>query len=289
MSFDTLATDSPPGLLPEHGTVSLGAEPSGFGPTLAIDSTDGWLRWSRFSYELPPDHAGRRRTLWRQLRQIRALKLLPGEWAMAHDEHDDPGLDRLVTAVREAGGSATVREVGRSGIDEVELQVRLCRSCESLWDPFFNGADRVARARGPKLSVDDVDRLRRRFADELPGDVMLSDAASRAAHRVDDLAGEVLARVKGDTPLHATPTRLDLVSAWALDNGAVRYIGEVQPFPSLLLERAFNEFEATVFQPSAQRIPLRHGVFVFTALPAARDTTLELLRQRLATFATYQG
>jgi hypothetical protein len=135
MPSDILSTDRLPDLLPGDAPSSSEAAPSGFGPTLAIDSAEGWLRWSRFSYELPPDHAGRRRTLWRQLRQVRALKLLPGEWAMAHDEHDDPNLDRLVTAVRAAGGSATVREVGRSGVDEVELQVRLCRSCESLWDP----------------------------------------------------------------------------------------------------------------------------------------------------------
>jgi hypothetical protein len=178
MPSDILSTDRLPGSLPGDAPSSSEASPSGFGPTLAIDSAEGW---SRFSYELPPDHAGRRRRLWRQLRQVRALKLLPGEWAMAHDEHDDPGLERLVAAVRSAGGSATVRAVGRSGVDEVELQVRLCRSCETRWDPFFNGADRVARARGSSLSVDDVDRLRRRFADELPGDVMLSDAAGRAA------------------------------------------------------------------------------------------------------------
>jgi hypothetical protein len=269
----------------------VAARPTHLGPALAIHSSGGWLRWSRFSYELPPDQSGRRRTLWRQLRRLDAVKLQPGEWAVAHDENDDRGLDDLILAVTAAGGTSTLDLVGRSGVDDIERHVRLCRSCEALWDPFFNALDRAVHARRSGATVADVDRLRKRYIAELPRDVVLSDSARRAAERLDDLGDQVFARSEHRAPpAESSPDgRVEVVAGWALDTGAVRYVAEVRPTPTLAVERAFNTFEEETFRPTPDRIALRHGVFAFSCRRDARDEVLRTIRNRLRTFATLQG
>ena len=54
-------------------------------------------------------------------------------------------------------------------------------------------------------------------------------------------------------------------------------------------EQAFAAFEAAVYLPDEDRVPLVHGAFSFRARPGSRDDVVAGLTRRLRTFAQACG
>jgi hypothetical protein len=255
-------------------------------PSTASHS-DAWLRWSLLTYELPAEQAGVRRSLWRQLQRRHALKLGPATWALPHDEDDDPRAEPLVATIEAAGGAIDVRLVGRSDAKDLDRQARVRSIAETCWDGFFNAADRLARNGGTRPDLAALDRLRRQYADLAGHDAVASDAATRAATLLDELASRALPA--GDALGAGTALGVRLVAGWARDGEVVRYVARVEPLPDLRTERRFGAFESRIYQPSPGRVPLRHGLFIIERARSEREALLRSLRDRLDTFATFEG
>ena len=278
----------PRGIAPAPVTRSSVATPVG---VLAPDH-EHRLRWTALRYRLPRTTAGIRSAVWRELTDLGALNLQYGVWALPHGRDHDR-LDALFARIREVGGEVSASVVGRRSLEDLELQGRLTHSCERLWDAFFNDADLLvsrlaAGTTPPEDGLASLDGLRASFAAIIVRDLIGSEAAGRASARLDACAAAVLAG--GDAPDvrdGRVRRRVEVVATWMLDDGDLRGAAQITPFPSVIWERAFEDFEARLYRPSARRVPVRHGTLTWTCTVDGLDASLASLDARLAHFDRY--
>ena len=185
-------------------------------------------------------------------------------------------------------------------------QTQLQVACQQVWDPFFNTADRLSRELDPMLApldvdpggeadrVADVDRLREEYGDLWARDIVMSEATVRARHRLEDLSRAVAAdETVAPEPVTApddgeVPTpfrhRVALHACRALHDGSAHYTASLDPVPTLHWERGFRAFEAMLYTPSADRLPLEHGLFTWTDAPGTFDVVAASLQRRVHYF-----
>ena len=264
------------------------------------------LRWTALRYRLPRTTSGIRSSVWRELTDVGALNLQYGVWALPHGRDQDR-LESLFARIRAAGGEVSAAIVGRETLDDIELQSRLTRACDRLWDAFFNDADLLAS----KLAQGEIgdserhaalDDLRSSFATVMVRDVIGSEAAGRASVRLDTFLAEILDAPdptdhRTDGAHLADPVDgscaarhgIEVVATWMLENGDLRGAARVAPYPTARWERAFEDFEARLYKPSARRVPVRHGTLTWTCAPDALESALASLDARLAHFRRSLG
>lgn len=268
-------------------------------PTLG--STDAGLRWSLLHYRLGEHLSPLRSAVWRDLRERRALNLGHGRWAVAHDQHGAHGLDPVLTRIGDAGGEHALREVGHQQNDDVELQVLLRQSCRRLWDAFFNGVDRLS-TRLTFAEPDELealtamlDDLRGTYGDTVERDLLCGEAMARAGDALDRLADQFAERAELVGPSSGSAVRspdgrqagrrsVDRVATHATGDGAARVLVRVRPVPSLAWEQAFTDFESYAYRPSADRPPLRHGLFVWNGPSDGVEDAVGRLQDRIEVF-----
>jgi hypothetical protein len=278
---------------PEHARAPLFDDHHTLTSHLSLASPpDAWLRWTALRYQLPPDSPGLRVTVWRKLRARGALNLGQGLWAVPHDQRDRCDLAEVVDLVEAAGGTTTRTVVGTDDMSEVELHVRLWRACERVWDDLFAELDRltIRAAGGGELAPDLVAALeaaRERFGSLLAADLVGSDAAERAAHRLDALTRVHQADVAD--PLAPARSQLVLESSWRRDDGRARCVMVTRPIPSVRWCHAFAEFETAIYRPSNDRPPLQHGAFVLTCEPSDIDRGQQSIAARIHRFDSTLG
>jgi hypothetical protein len=240
-----------------------------------------------------PDAAVRAST-WRALREMGALNVQRGLWAV----HDDPDHRRRLTDLAAhadaAGGRAAVEPVDPAGADGVVLGSRLHRACERLWEPLANEADlyqaRVARG---GWSMDErvaaLTALVSRFAATIGLDIVRSQGAHLAEARLVRLAADLVAAV-GDDPdrwCRRRPQgrrRVEPVASYPLADGTRAFVAEVRTTPDPLWEAAFARFEAYAYRPSRTRLPLAQGTFRWCAENGAEDELLAAAARRIEQF-----
>lgn len=245
-----------------------------------IDGFGSRPAWMVFEYTLPAADRSLRAIVWRLLRSMHALNLKQGAWAVALGEGQLERLRSLAGRITAAAGTASMVEVGYERPAERELQSRLNRACERVWDGFFNEADffpapgePTSDARGAAEEV--FDRLQTLFAEGMVKDIVQSDASWVASTRLDEL-GERLLDGQHDERLDAEKRcRVEMAVQWQLCNGLTRNVAVLSPIPALAWNRAFRRFEETMYLPRADRVELRHGTFTWVD---ATDDGAEMMR-----------
>lgn len=258
-------------------------------PVLAPDR----LRWMALRYSLPQSTSRIRSAVWRELVDLEAINLQYGVWALPYGRDEDR-VEVLFERIRDAGGTVQADVVGHDTMTDVELQSRLTQACEHLWDEFSIAADwfgaQLASGQGTlDEQLAGLDDLRARFGAVMMRDVLGSDASGRASARLDGFTLALLGDEDPATRPSGRPLRrrVEVAATWVLESGALRAAARILPVPDIRWERACEHFETVVYQPSARRVPLRHGTFTWTTTPDELSTVLESLDRRLDQFTRY--
>ncbi len=274
--------------------------PAGLSPHLrsvppVIDRTCRPI-WLAFHYAVPSDASADRTAIWRDLQDLRALNLQPGTWAIGRHEHDRDRLIELIQRAQRSGGTATVSNVGFDTREDVELQSKLSRACEHLWDEFFNESDWYAATAAGGTGVlaeqrAELDGLRKMYAAIRVRDLVVSDASGRAGAQLDDFTERLAAAGPqrsgaADAPSSAGANpRVELAASWRLRDGATSFIAATTPLTDLGWEQEFRAFEAHLYRPDPARVALRHGLFSWRGGPDSAATVLDGIANRIACFA----
>jgi hypothetical protein len=75
-----------------------------------------------------------------------------------------------------------------------------------------------------------------------------------------------------------------LLGACPLVDGTTWFAAALRPHPDPLWEAAFTGFEATVYRPAADRVPLRAGTFRWVGAAGSGGTALDAIAERVARF-----
>jgi hypothetical protein len=234
-------------------------------------------RWSAFRYTSPDARrSALRASIWRELQRLGALKLQPCVWAVPHQDPDATQLADLAARVRAEGGRADVVEVDHVERCDVELQSRLDRSCERLWDDLLNAADWFERqvdhgALAPTEHAEAYDELRALYGSALGRDLVRSGASRLAAERLHRLGAGVpevneLSDVSWAPDLVGAPRRapvrhrVHVEARWLQRDGDTMLTARLHPLPSRSWEAAFRAFESWAYRPSPTRAPLELGM-----------------------------
>jgi hypothetical protein len=259
-------------------------------------SVDPSPRWSALRFDLRGVAKREQIALWRELRRIRALKLCPGTWAVAHGANGRPPLTRAIALLEESIGPVEVVDPDVGSVGEA-LDHHLHVACQRLWDTFFNDLDRFADAvtagedaadadSGPDLEGA-FDLLCASFV-QLSAKDLIGREGRRARTRMQEATRSFAARL-GDQPRAVTkprrPTALaDLVHAVQLRDGSVRHTVAIDPTPTFAWEQQFHAFEDLVYLPAPGRPALEFRSFSFTVAPAMAAATMDGIARRIATF-----
>ncbi len=269
---------------------ALGAAGTGRPLLARVDGFGSRPVWMVFEYVLARPDRSARAVIWRRLRSMRALNVKQGAWAVLLCDGQRERLLSLAEWITAAGGSASVTEVGYETSADRELQSRLNRACERLWDDFFNEADFFpdpglpgTEAHAEAAAV--LHRLRSLFAEIVVQDGVQSDAGKVAAVRLDALAGALGEEAPFEPRLGTDRRcRVEVGASWHLCNGDVRTTAVLAPAPSQMWDLAFAQFEASVYTPSATRVPLQHGTFTWTAPADDRAAGVKAIEERVSRF-----
>lgn len=251
-----------------------------------------WLRWTAFRYQLPRNRSRLRVPVWRALRNLHALNLQSGLWAVPQTDNEGVDLAPVVRLIEGAGGSTSTTVVGSAEIDDIEQHVGLWRACERVWDDFFTDLDRLtirvsAGAGSVAAHHEDLQRLREEFGTLLARDLVGSDGSTRAAVRLERVADGLGDRVDPDAG--ASGRNRVIVSetaGWSLDNGNARHVLVLRPTPTASWDRSLREFEATVYAPTS-RPSIRHGAVSLTCAGRELEAVAGSVRDRVANFERY--
>jgi hypothetical protein len=249
-------------------------------------------RWLAAHVRLPD--APTRSSTWRALRELDALNVQRGVWAVRDEPRHRARLDALVAQTLAAGGRATVTEVGDTTAEDVILGSRLHRACERLWENLANQIDwhqaRAARqATTFAEQVSQFTELRTRFVAVVGLDIARSQAARHTEDRLVRL-GAALVEAGGTDPLRWSRSqrpvrrRVDLVTSFPLIDGRRAVVARVHPAPDPPWDLAFAGFEAFAYKPSADRPLLRAGAFRWEGPPAAEADALVAADERVQRF-----
>jgi hypothetical protein len=252
--------------------------------------------WSAFRYSLPGTaQAALRSSVWRELQRLHALNVASTVWAVTHHDGVATRLDDLRARVARAGGDASVTAVGHVHRRDVELQSRVNRACEHLWDDLLNATDwlesQLAASRlGPTERTAAIDELRAGYGAVRPRDVVGSVASRHVADRLHGLAA--LAR-PGVTDVDERPApgrhRVRVDGVWRRRDGQVTVVASLHPCPSLGWELAFHDFESWAYRPSARRAPVEHGTVVDSVAPGDFDAAVRAIAARVSSFEQTLG
>jgi hypothetical protein len=252
--------------------------------------------WSAFRYALPgPEQAALRSSVWRELRRLRALSVAPAVWAVTHHDGIATQLELLRSRVVDGGGEASVASVGHVHRNDVELQSRVNRACEHLWDDLLNATDWVesqvsASRLGPHELADAVDELRAAYRTTRPGEVVASVTGRHVTDRLHALA-DLVGRGTVETDRLPAPGRhrLSVDRVWRRRDGQVTLVASLRPCPSLAWELALHDFESWAYRPSARRAPIEHGTIVVPVPPGDLDAAVAAIRARISSFEQTLG
>lgn len=230
----------------------------------------------------------------RTLKELRALRLRHGSWAIArHDDEHAGVLAALIERITGEGGAARLTHVGFETEADIRLQSTLNRACERLWDDFFNEAEfheTHCRELSAGARHEAVAALRSQFCTVVPQDIVMSDALTRAEAKLDDLAGDLV-----ETGIPETSGRPTLAKpaiswrSWKLRSGRTAFVAHITPTPSVAWELAFRDFETFAYLPAPDRVPLRHGTFRWIGPPAPASSVSDALMQRIGHFESLAG
>jgi len=175
-------------------------------------------RWLILVHQLPPKPSYARVRVWRRLQSLGAVALKNAVYVLPDRDSTREDFEWLAREVAELGGSATVCEARLvQGLDDREIEELFQAAREADYQALLKDAQqldaglRAARSRkkpAPNLAAD-VAALRRRLAAvtaldffgarnrvpaealiaELEGRLGLTEVASEASHRLDDLCG----------------------------------------------------------------------------------------------------
>jgi hypothetical protein len=246
--------------------------------------------WMAFEYVLATPDRSARAVIWRRLRALRALNLKQGAWAVVLCDGQRERLLSLAEWITASGGTASMTEVGYEEQGDRELQSRLNRACERLWDDFFNEADFFPMPGASDTAAHDeataaLGRLRSLFADIVVRDSVQSDAGRVAAERLDALSLALAADAPVEPRLRSDlRCRVEVGSAWHLCSGLTRCTAVLAPDPSQAWDLAFQRFEDATYLPSDARVPLRHGTFTWTSPPGEVAAGVKALEERVSRF-----
>jgi hypothetical protein len=253
----------------------------------------GDIRWTAFMYSMRSRPTRHRVALWRELHRQGGVNLLHATWGLPHRESGPPDVRALHASVDSAGGFASSAEVSSRGALDMDLGCRLVRACEQLWDGFFNRVDQLECAEGDdqldaSLALTGVRELRTEYGELAPKDLVMSGATARAARRLDRCTTWALSKAPVLTiEPGERSTRHHVVLAAApvaLTDGTMRYVARVEPALSPLWEHELRAFEAAVYRPDRTRLPINHGLFVFSCPAEERGERLAALEGRVRRF-----
>jgi hypothetical protein len=252
---------------------------------------DDATRWSALRFDLRGVAKREQLALWRELRRLRALKLCPATWAIAHGIDGTPPLDRALDLLAASLGSVEVVDPDLEW-DEPSLHQSVRVACRRLWDTFFNELDHVmADLTRAGAEIGDVheracDELVASFV-ELRARDLLGDDALRARGRLY----ECLRSLSSSSNLEPNVTKprrpttvLNPIRGVALRNGLIRFEAVLEPTPTLAWERRFHAFEELVYLPAPDRPPLELRTFVFTTPPDGAAPMVAGIARRIALF-----
>jgi hypothetical protein len=244
-------------------------------------------------YRMPSRPSRHRVALWRELHRLAAVNLLHATWAVPHGESGPADLSHLLDCVSTAGGSASAAEVGGGSAVDDDLCVRLIDACERLWDGFINDVDELEFALADR-EVDDerevgdeLTALRAQYVELLVQDLVQSGAATRAGCKLQTCADRIVAVAPAALDPAERLRRHHVVRIGepvGLADGSVRYVATIEPSPSIGWERALVDFETAIYRPDPTRVPIAHGLFVFSCPPLSREPLLEQLQGRVRRF-----
>lgn len=245
--------------------------------------------WCVFEYALPTPDRSLRAVVWRQLRDMRALNVAQGIWAVVLCEGQHGRLMDLADRIAEAGGTSSTREVGYEMPEDKRMQSRLNRACERLWDDFFNAADFFPRPAdaSPEDRLVALDALQAVYTECLVHDCVRSDAGLGARGRLDELIRDVTGHLSDDSPPPVEPGRwgrVERASSWLLCSGDSLSIAVLAPAPGVAWELAFRRFERSVYVPSETRVDICYGTFVWTGAAEEAPGVLTTLQHRVDLF-----
>lgn len=252
--------------------------------------------WFAFRYSLHGRSDAVRAAVWRELKDMQALNVRQRTWAVAERADEHERLAELTERVCLGGGAASLDRVGHDTPTDDDLQSRLDRACERLWDDFFSAAESSPALLQPDAHPSAerraaIQELRARFAATTARDIVGSEAGRRADARLSALTTDLHGSGEPDPDIrpHARAPRVHLATSWALCGGATHFVARLEPLPDAWWDEAFAQFEAYVYLPSPDRVPLRHGTFTATAPAGEVAARVADLDARVQRFLERQG
>ncbi len=250
-----------------------------------------------------------RAAAWRRLQKVGAVNIEPGLWGVRAGPVEADQLASVVRLIEEAGGEATVDEIGWRPAAEVALSSRLERACERLWDDLFNAAEWYAATYDPPLAsrpssagdatdaneatrweeqVEHLGALFATFGRLAARDVVQSQAMERAEWTVTHEARRLIAALGAEPDVSVAPSararRVRIAARSARSDGRVACVALVRPTIDPLWQAAFDAFEARTFAPDPTRPELRAGTFRWVGDPAHEPEVLRGLERRVRLF-----